>query len=214
MSKAIFERSPLSRHAVRAAVAMALFGSGTAAVAGLYPAAAPPGSAFIRVFNATSQPKVTAQVGSKDLGSTAAMEASSYQFLPPGQYTVKIGGASQGAQLQGSHCYTAVLESSKQVQLFDQPCFNSQLKALVAVYNMIDGSTLSLRTSDGQTVIDKVAANASGEREVNPVKASLAVYDGSAKLADAKPVMLSRGSTYSLFVTGTRSSPVLIWISG
>jgi alginate O-acetyltransferase complex protein AlgF len=214
MSKLINERSSRSRQHIRAALAVALLGSATVAMAGLYPPAAPPGSAFIRVFNATSQPKVTAQVGSKDLGSTAAMEASSYQFLPPGQYTVKIGGASQGAQLQGSHCYTAVLEGGNQVHLFDQPCFNSQLKALVAVYNMVDGSTLSLRTSDGQKVIDQVAANASGEREVNPVKASLAVYDGSTKLADAKPVMLSRGSTYSLFVTGTRSSPVLIWING
>jgi alginate O-acetyltransferase complex protein AlgF len=212
MSKAIPERPSVLRHVVRAAVAMALLGGGTAAVAGLYPPAAPPGSAFIRVFNATSQPKVTAQVGSKDLGSTAAMEASSYQFLPPGQDTVKIGGASQGAQLQGSRCYTAVLEGSNQVHMFDQPCFNSQLKALVAVYNMIDGSTLSLRTADGQKV--STSRHNAGGDAVNPVKASLAVYDGSSKLADAKPVTLSRGSTYSLFVTGTRSSPVLIWING
>ena len=66
---------------------------------------------------------------------------------------------------------------------------------------MIDGTTMSLRTADGATVVDSVAANASGEREVNPVKANLAVYDGSSKLADAKSVTLERGSTYSLFVT-------------
>lgn len=199
---------------IRSVAAALLLGSATIATAGLYPRAAPPGSAFIRVFNATSQPRVTAQVGSKNLGDTAAFEASSYVFLPPGQYPVKIGDAAQNTTLQGSHCYTATLENDSKVHLFDQPCFNSQLKALIALYNTIDGTTLSLRTTDGATVVDKVVANASGQREVNPVKANLVVYDGTGKLADAKPVALERGSTYSLFVTGTRSSPVLIWING
>lgn len=202
------------RFITRAAATAALLGSATIATAGLYPPAAPPGSAFIRVFNATSQPKVTAQVGSKSLGDVSAMEASSYAFLPPGQYPVKIGDATENATLQGAHCYTATLGSDSKVHQFDQQCFNSQLKALVEVYNMIDGTTLSLRTTDGATVVDSVAANAAGQREVNPIKANLVVFDGSNKLADAKPVTLMRGSTYSLFVMGTRSSPVLIWVNG
>lgn len=214
MSQANLERSSQARFFIRLAVAAILLGSAAIATAGLYPPAAPPGSAFIRVFNATSQPKVAAQVGSKNLGDAAALGASAYAFLPPGQYPVKIGDATQNAALQGSHCYTATLESGSKIQLFDQPCFNSQLKALIAIYNMIDGTTLSLRTTDGATVVDSVAADASGQREVNPVKANLAVYDGSGKLADAKPVTVERGSTYSLFVLGTRSNPVLIWING
>lgn len=214
MSLANSERSSHVRLFSRFVVATILFGSTTIATAGLYPPAAPPGSAFIRVFNATSQPKVTAQVGGKNLGDATALGASSYAFLPPGQYPVKVGDATQNAALQGSHCYTATLENDSKIHLFDQPCFNSQLKALIAIYNMIDGTTLSLRTTDGATVVDSVAPNASGQREVNPVKANLAVYDGTGKLADAKPVTLVRGSTYSLFVLGTRSSPVLIWVNG
>jgi len=202
------------RHLTRAAVAAMLLGSAGLATAGLYPPAAPPGSAFIRVFNASNQPKVTAQVGSKSLGDVSAMEASSYTFLPPGQYPVKIGDASDNATLQGSHCYTAAIGADSKVRQFDQQCFNSQLKALVEIYNMIDGTTLSLKTTDGATVVDSVAANAAGQREVNPIKANLVVYDGSNKLADAKPVTLTRGGTYSLFVMGTRSSPVLIWVNG
>lgn len=202
------------RSFMQAATAVILLGSAAVATAGLYPPAAPPGSAFVRVFNATSQPKVTAQVGSKSLGDVAALEASSYAFLPPGQYPVKIGDVSENATLQGAHCYTAALGSDSKLHQFDQPCFNSQLKALVAIYNLIDGTTLSLRTTDGTTVVDSVAPNASGQREVNPIKADLVVYDGANKLADAKPVMLMRGGTYSLFVIGTRSSPVLIWVNG
>lgn len=208
------ELSSRLRAVRRSFVAIFLLGCAATAVAGLYPAAAPPGSAFIRVFNASNQPKVTAQVGSKSLGDVAALEASPYAFVPPGQYPVKIGDATENASLQGSHCYTSVLGSDSKVHQFEQTCFNSQLKSLVAIYNMIDGTTLSLKTADGTNVVENVAANASGQREVNPIKADLAVYDGSSKLADAKPVTLMRGSTYSLFVMGSRSNPVLIWVNG
>ncbi|TBR39446.1 MULTISPECIES: alginate O-acetyltransferase AlgF [Dyella] len=214
MSKAISDRRMRARALRQSALALVLLACAATAVAGLYPAAAPPGSAFIRVFNASNQPKVTAQVGSKNLGDVNALEASAYAFLPPGQYPVKIGDASENTNLQGSHCYTAALGSDSKVHQFEQQCFNSQLKSLVAVYNLIDGTTLSLKTADGTAVVENVAANATGQREVNPIKADLAIYDGANKLADAKPVTLMRGSTYSLFVMGTRSSPVLIWVNG
>ena len=184
------------------------------AIAGLYPPAAPPGSAFIRVFNASNQPSVTAQVGTKNIPGTAALQASSYVFLAPGAYPLKVGGASDQVSLQGSRCYTAALGSDGKLHLFDEDCFNSQLKSLIEVYNLIDGTQLSVHTADGASVIDHVAAGRAGQREVNPVKASLAVYDGTTKLADAKPLTLERGKTYSLFVTGTRSAPVLIWVTG
>ena len=201
----------LSLRTRSAFAALALAGFATTASAGLYPPAAPPGSAFVRVFNGTTQPKISAQIGDKNVGDTAALEASPYIFLAPGTYTAKIGSASSSVPLQGSKCYTAALEPSG-VHLFEQDCFNSQLKALVSVFNLVDGATVSLKTADGgQGVVENVAANASGHREVNPVKASLAVYDGATKLADAKPVALERGKTFSLFVTGSTAQPVLIW---
>ncbi|HKE47258.1 MAG TPA: alginate O-acetyltransferase AlgF [Rhodanobacteraceae bacterium] len=195
----------------RAFAAISLVAVATTASAGLYPPAAPPGSAFVRVFNGTTQPKISAQIGDKSVGDTAALEASPYIFLAPGTYTAKIGSASSSVPLQGSKCYTAALEQSG-VHLFEQDCFNSQLKALVSVFNLVDGANVSLKTADGsQGVVENVAANASGHREVNPVKASLALYNGATKLADAKPVTLERGKTYSLFVTGSAAQPALIW---
>jgi alginate O-acetyltransferase complex protein AlgF len=195
-------------HRTLPALALALFA--TTASAGLYPPAAPPGSAFIRVFNGTTQPKVSAQIGDKNVGDTPSLEASPYVFLAPGSYKAKIGSATADVPLQGSKCYTAALEQSG-VHLFEQDCFNSQLKALVSVFNLVDGS-VSLKTADGsQAVVDEVAANKSGHREVNPVKANLALYSGATKLADAKPMTLERGKTFSLFVTGSASQPVLIW---
>jgi alginate O-acetyltransferase complex protein AlgF len=211
MRSFIHQRTSRTRFLICALLALVLAGIAVSAAAGLYPPAAPPGSAFVRVFNGTTQPKISAQIGDKNIGDTAALEASPYIFLAPGTYPAKIGSASSNLPLQGSKCYTAALEQSG-VHLFEQDCFNSQLKALVSMFNLVDGTTLSLKTADGsQAVVENVAANASGHREVNPVKASLAVYNGSTKLADAKPVTLERGKTFSLFVTGSASQPVLIW---
>jgi len=208
MNRSIVMKILRERHTVRAFAAVVLAGVAISASAGLYPPAAPPGSAFIRVFNGTTQPKVPAQIGDKNVGDTAALEASPYIFLAPGSYQAKIGSASQNVPLQGSKCYTAALEQSG-VHVFEQDCFNSQLKALVSVFNLVDGATVSLKTADGSQAV--IGANASGHREVNPVKTSLAVYSGATKLADAKPVTLERGKTFSLFVTGSTSQPVLIW---
>ncbi len=201
---------PLISGMMMMAVAFCLTSS--PAVAGLYPAAAPPGSAFIRVFNATPQQHLTAQIGDKDIHGVAPYNASSYVFLPPGKYAAQIGGSSKQLSLDGSHCYTAARTGSG-VKLFDQPCFHSQIKALVALYNLEDGTTLSLRTANGKTTaIKSVAAGQAGHRAVNAIDARFAVYDGSRKLSVAKPVSLQRGKAFSLFVTGSRTQPNLIWV--
>jgi len=80
------------------------------------------------------------------------------------------------------------------------------------VFNLIDGTTVSVRMTDGAKVIDGVAGNSSGHREVNPAQATLAVYNGETKIGDAKPVTLERGKVFSLFVTGSASDPKLAWV--
>ena len=195
---------------VIAGVALAL--ASGAAFAGLYPPAAPPGSAFVRVFNATTQPHLTGSIGDKQIRDVPAYGASSYLFLSPGSYPAQIGSASTSLTLSGSHCYTAALTGGG-IHLFDQPCFNSQIKALVALYNVEDGAKLSLRTADGKTsVIKGVASGHAGHRAVNAISATFAVFDGDKKLSDAKPVSLQRGKAFSLFVTGSPAQPNLVWV--
>ncbi|WP_028079363.1 alginate O-acetyltransferase AlgF [Solimonas soli] len=198
----------------RTALAVAAFGSLVAggAQAGLYPPAAPPDSAFVRVFNATSQGRLNAQIGDKTLPDPAPLDASAYVFLPPGSYPAKIAGQSDTLKLDSKRCYTAAA-TTKGIETFDQDCFSSQLKSLISVYNLIDGTTLTVKAGDnGPAVVDGVAAEKSAHREVNPVKASLAVFNGGSKLADARPMTLERGKVYSLFVTGTTAAPVLTWV--
>ena len=207
-----FTRS-FAREVTTAATAFAMFcvASGPAR-AGLYPPAAPPGSAFIRLFNGTTQRGLDAQVGDKSIHDVAPYQASAYVFLPPGSYSAKIGGISKSLKLDGSRCYTAALYKGA-VKLFDQPCFDSQIKALVALYNLESGSTLSLRTANGKTkVISGVGPNQVGHREVNAISARFAVFSSGKKLAEAQPKTLERGKAFSLFVTGSAAQPNLVWI--
>ena len=180
--------------------------------AGLYPRAAPPGSAYVRVFNASNNPHLQAKIGDKQIPDTPPLDASTYEFVPPGEHPSTIGNTDQKVKLDSNRCYTLAVTPAG-VQKFEQDCFSSQLKSLLSVYNLIDGTHLSLRMADnGTKVIDGVASGAAAHREVNPAKASLAVFNGDTKIADAKPVQLERGKAFSLFVTGTTDQPQLIWV--
>jgi alginate O-acetyltransferase complex protein AlgF len=202
----------VNRKSLALITAATLAATSFCADAGLYPPAAPPDSAFVRVFNATPQGKLKASIGDHAIPDAAPLDASSYVFLPPGSYPAKISGSEKNVSLDSKRCYTAAAEPSG-IQLFDQDCFNSQLKSLVSVYNLIDGATLSVKVGEsGPAVIDGVAANTAGHREVNPVKADLVVFNGGTKLAEAKPVTLERGKVFSLFVTGSVAAPVLTWV--
>jgi hypothetical protein len=62
-------------------------------------------------------------------------------------------------------------------------------------------------------VVKPVAAKGRGEREINPVKVSLALYAGDKKVGDVKPVALERGEAAVLYVTGSGSSLSPVWVT-
>jgi alginate O-acetyltransferase complex protein AlgF len=178
---------------------------------GVYGPVAPPNSAFVRVFNATAQPELQARIADKTLDEIPAFGASEFVFLPPGKYTLTAGTVSQPVTLQANKFYTAALEG-KELKVLDSERYTNRLKALVIVYNLVDGSTLSLKTPDGRPVIENVGANSIGSREVNAVKVNLALFDGARKVTDVKPMNLERGRAFSLFVAGDKDQPVTSWV--
>jgi alginate O-acetyltransferase complex protein AlgF len=182
-----------------------------AADEGVYGPVAPPNSAFVRVFNATAQPELQAKIADKTLDEIPAYGASEFVFLPPGKYTLTVGAASQPVTLQANKFYTAALEG-KELRMLDNERYTNRLKALVIVYNLVDGSTLSLKTPDGRPVVENVGPNSIGSREVNAVKVNLALFDGAKKVADVKPMNLERGRAFSLFVAGDKDQPVTSWV--
>lgn len=202
-----------SRWSVAALCLLMLFTSPVTRAAGdggLYGPAAPPGSAFIRVFNA-SDADFDARVGNETLSDVGAWQASDFAFLPAGSHTLSAGAASQSVDLSAGRYYTAVVGKSG-VQLVNDDNSGNRLKALLILYNMAGTAPLSLRTQDGKTVVvPDVARGVSGKREVNPTKVQLAVYAGDTKLADAPPVALARGQAFSLFVVGEAAAPRLVW---
>ncbi|MNQ39887.1 Alginate O-acetyl transferase AlgF [compost metagenome] len=115
-------------------------------------------------------------------------------------------------KLDAGRYYTLVNQPGMQPKLVAEDPFTNKQKALLRVQNLSDRS-LSLKTADGKAaVVDKVAPDGNGEREVNPVKVSLALFDGANKISDLKPVALTRGEVVSLYITGSGSQLSPVWV--
>lgn len=178
----------------------------------LYGPAAPPGSAFIRIFNGGQHSLIDARVGPEDLNEVAPYEASEFTFLPPGSYDLTAGALKQKVTLQPNRFYTAAVIDGK-VQLIDNDKFANRMKALVIVYNLTGDGELSLKTADGKTaVVENVPPSKSGQREVNAVRTQLALYKGAQRVAAVRQVAFERGRAFSLFVAGTPQAPVPVWV--
>jgi len=177
----------------------------------LYGPTAPKGSTFIRVYNASGS-EVSATVGSTPLNEIAPQASTAFSFMPQGDYTAKVGSQSLPVKLASDHYYTLVNNASGAPQLVEEPPFKNKQKSLVRVQNLSD-KALTLKTADGKTdVVQAVKAKGTGEREINPVKVTLALYDGDKKVSDLKPVTLERGEAAVLYVTGSGSSLSPVWV--
>ncbi|MFK4232071.1 alginate O-acetyltransferase AlgF [Pseudomonas guariconensis] len=180
--------------------------------AALYGSSAPKGSTFVRLYNASSSP-AAASVGNTQIKPVGAQASSDFSFLPGGDYTAQVGGKSVPVKLAADKYYTLVNNAGGSPQLIEEPPFKNKQKALVRVQNLSDQS-LTLKTADGKTeVVKPVAAKGRGEREINPVKVSLALYEGDKKVSDLKPVALERGEAAVLYVTGSGSNLSPVWVT-
>ena len=179
--------------------------------AALYGPTAPKGSTFVRIYNAGNQP-VNASVGTATLNDVAPQASSDFSFMPQGDYSAKVGSQTLPVKLASDHYYTLVNNAGGQPQLVEEPPFKNKQKSLVRVQNLSD-KPLTLKTADGKTdVVKDVAAKGRGEREINPVKVSLALYNGDTKVSDLKPVALERGEAAVLYVTGNGSNLSPVWV--
>ncbi len=116
-------------------------------------------------------------------------------------------------KLASDKYYTLVNSNSGSPKLIEEPPFKNKQKALVRVQNLSD-QQLTLKTADGKTeVVKPVAANGRGEREINPVKVNLALYQGDKKVGDVKPVALERGEAAVLYVTGSGNALSPVWVT-
>ncbi len=201
-------------HRLSAACALLIGLSSLSAVAdeaALYGPSAPKGSAFVRLFNAGSQ-EVTGSLGNTELGDVRPLASSDFSYLSPGSYNAQVDGASLPVKLDPDSYYTLVAVPGGKLELVEEDAFNNRQKALVRVHNLSDAK-VALKTADGKTeVIPAVAPGGDGDREINPVKVDLALYDGSSKVSDLKPVVLQRGEVTALYVLGKQGSLTPTWV--
>ncbi|EZH76498.1 alginate O-acetyltransferase [Ectopseudomonas composti] len=177
----------------------------------LYGPKAPKGSAFVRAYNASSA-ELDVSVGQTQLKQVAPLGSSDFKFLPAGSYQAQVGSTQMPVDLQAERYYTLVSQTGAKPRLVEEPPFTSRQKALLRVQNLTD-SILSLKTADGKTaVVADVKPDGRGDREINPVKVGLALFDGERKVADLKPVTLERGEVVSLFVTGGQGKLSPVWV--
>ncbi len=178
---------------------------------GLYGPVAPKGSSFVRAYNAGNS-ELSVSVGNTALSDIAPLASSDFSFLPPGSYSAQVGSATLPVKLDADRYYTLVNQPGAAPKLVEEPPFANKQKALLRVQNLSD-SKLTLKTADGKTpVVEAVAPNGRGEREINPVKVGLALYDGERKVSDLKPVSLARGEVVCLYVTGSAGKLSPVWV--
>lgn len=176
----------------------------------LYGPAAPEGSAFIRVVNASERDDVAARVGPETISDIPAWSASEFVFLPAGSHSLSVGTQSQPVSLKSGRYYTAVADA-RGIRVVDNERYDNRLKALVILYNFTSRPGLSLKTSDGRTsLIESVSPDAYGTREVNAAKVTLGVFEGGRRIGETPPLHLVRGRAVSLFVLGDDDAPRLV----
>ncbi|WP_044871908.1 alginate O-acetyltransferase AlgF [Pseudomonas sp. LFM046] len=178
---------------------------------GLYGPQAPKGSAFVRAYNAGSS-ELSVNVGNTALNDVPPLGSSDFKFLPAGNYSAQVGSSSVPVKLESDRYYTLVNQAGKEPQLVEEPPFRNKQKALLRVQNLSDAK-LTLKTADGKTpVVPDVAPQGRGEREINPVKVGLALFDGDRKVSDLKPVSLQRGEVVCLYITGSGGKLSPVWV--
>ncbi|MFC5698579.1 alginate O-acetyltransferase AlgF [Pseudomonas sp. GCM10022186] len=179
--------------------------------AALYGPAAPKGSTFVRLYNASNE-EVSANVGSARLEDVGPQSSTEFSFLPGGSYNARVGAQSVPVQLDPNRYYTLVNLPGGQPRLVEEKPYQNKQKALLRVQNLSD-TPLTVKTADGKTpVVENVAPQSSGDREINPVKVNLALFAGERKVSDLKPVAFSRGEVVCLYVTGNTGRLAPVWV--
>ncbi|HQX27132.1 MAG TPA: alginate O-acetyltransferase AlgF [Alphaproteobacteria bacterium] len=166
---------------------------------GLYDPLPPEGSAFVR-FLSESPESGSKQAKANDKGYDYLnfKQVSSYYVIPKGAVKASIGSAAKDFNAESGKFYTVVLNEGGALEVKDDPKNENEAKSQIVFYNLTDKPDLSLKTADGKVVIvPPLSAGAVGDKQINPVKVSIAIFDGETKLKDLGPVSLERGSSYS-----------------
>lgn len=164
---------------------------------GLYDPVAPEGSAFVRYVNADTE-EAAPSVNGKSYDNVAFATVTPYYVVPKGDADIKFGAGSTKQAVEASKFYTAVLQKGT-VKVITDTVSANRAKAQLALYNLTDKATATLKANDKIEVVKDVAAGSVGVFDVNAMKIKLAVFSGADSLGDAGEQNLERGFSYGVF---------------
>lgn len=188
-----------------------MFSLALAAPPGLYAAAPPPDSAFVRVINASGG-SLAAKIESQNLGQSLSFAGvTPYQVVREGSKVLEASGKKMTLSLEAGNFYTVALVNGQWIVNQDKTA-SSLTKSRVSFYNFSDSSA-SLKTADGKlTLFNEFDHNQYDMMQVNPVKVQLAVFVGGKKLA-LPEVQLEANTAYSIVVVGSGSGLQAVWVN-
>ena len=183
----------------------------------LYGPVAPPGSAFIRVINLSSQTISEAKAGNETFRNITAFGGSPYQFFSPGTIKFQVFHMNLSFELAAGHYYSLVVLTNNITKMIEDLGKPDPRKATISAYNLSTVETISLKTADGKVaVVENIAKGSRKDRAINPVKVALALYNSSelnSPPTAVAAIALERGQVLSLFVTGDSNQLISTWIT-
>jgi hypothetical protein len=179
---------------------------------GLYPAAPPAGSAFIRFINGDLAAKTVTQIHGKIMRPALLGDIGNYFPVPQGFIDLAIGTAKTSATLKTDRHYSAVL-SKGVLHVLEEPSYDTKMKSQILLINLGDAQNITLKTpNNGVTVIDSTTSGTLNARAVNAVKIGFSVFSDGKKIADLPPRPLERGASYVVIIyKGTDGKPAITY---
>ncbi len=170
---------------------------------GLYAPKPPPGSSFVRFFNADNEP-VSANIGGKSYGDIPAHSASAYFVQSQGPVEFKTGLKSVLYKMEPDSFYTVISDSAGNPLLHKDTVADDPAKAMIVLYNLGSDTPLTLKAQDGMiAVLENVERGKSAHRGINGTKVDFTLVDSAGNtLHTFEPMVLDRGRTYSVFFAG------------
>lgn len=175
----------------------------------LYKPVFPPGAGMARVFNAGSVIAAgQARFGDRPLGAIGAGELSVYQAVVAGKRAVSCGRKSYTVELREATFHTLVCGGSHEGLVVVDPVPVHINKTFIILYNLRAGAPASLVAAGGKLkVIDSIAPQKTGSREINPVRVELSIFEGATLVFRLGEVPLAPEKVYSLFVVEEGGEP-------
>lgn len=176
---------------------------------GLYAAAPPPGSAFVRFACGTCSQPEKGTIRGKNAPAVSAGQVGPYVAVSQGDAAITLGGASMNYNLKPGGHYAAVLTGGK-LNILEEPLNDNNLKTQIVLLNLSNEKDVSLKTADGSvSVINDVDPGKLGARPVNAVKVGFSVYAGDKKIGSVPDQSLERGTGYTVIVYDGAKGPAV-----